>query len=183
MKNFRLIKSNIDVKPFLVELAKNEDYWSQIRSQVVKVQRETLNIPLRRGIKEEDKIIEDCHNTEKTELYILFPILTAWVESFAKELGELARLMIVSLQPEGKVYPHTDFGEYYKARDRYHLVLQSKSGSEMFSGDEKQTFKEGELWWINNKIKHEVSNPSKYPRIHIIFDVLPRNGRPKAQPA
>lgn len=174
MKNFRLLEKNIDVKPFLSEIAQNEEFWSTARAQLFKAHRETMNINLRRAVKKADKPLIDSHTIENTELYELFPYTTSWVEKFSRDVGELARLMVVSLQPEGKVYAHFDAGEYYEIRDRYHLVLQSRGGSKMTSGDEEQIFREGELWWFDNKKMHQVVNQSIYPRIHVIFDVRPK---------
>ncbi|WP_017314351.1 aspartyl/asparaginyl beta-hydroxylase domain-containing protein [Mastigocladopsis repens] len=68
---------------------------------------------------------------------------------------------------------YIDNGEYYKLRDRYHLVLQSQSGSWMKCGNKETLMHEGELWWFDNKQPHEAFNPSEEWRTHIIFDVLP----------
>ena len=175
MKNFCLIRKDIDVQPFLAEIAHHEDFWSTERGRVIKVQRETLSFSLRSGVPEEGKILWDCHGVINTQIYDLFPFTTSWLETFAEETGELSRVMIVNLRAEGKVYPHRDNGAYYRIRDRYHLVLQSVDGSRMISGDEEQVFRTGELWWFNNKEIHEASNQSTSPRIHIIFDLLPKD--------
>ncbi len=175
MKNFQLIQKNINVRPFLAELAQNEDYWSTQRARMLEVQRETLNINLRSGVSEEGKLLANCHEVVNTAIYDFFPFTTSWAENFAKEIGKLSRMMIVSLQPQGRVYPHMDSGEYYNIRNRYHLVLQSKGGSKMISGNEKQIFNTGELWWFNNKETHEAFNQSAHPRIHIIFDIVPKD--------
>lgn len=45
----------------------------------------------------------------------------------------------------------------------------------MISGNEEQIVNAGELWYFNNKEIHEVFNQSASPRIHIIFDILPKN--------
>lgn len=71
--------------------------------------------------------------------------------------GTLGRAKIVRLPPDGRVLPHRDRGDYYAKRDRYHLVLDSP-GSWMRCGDEEVTMREGELWWFDNKEKHEVRN-------------------------
>ncbi|MDB5259785.1 MAG: hypothetical protein JWN37_16, partial [Candidatus Nomurabacteria bacterium] len=108
-------------------------------------------------------------------LYKHFPNTIKYLKQFAKENNcELQRVIFASLLPEGKVLPHVDRGEYFKYRDRYHLVLKSK-GSEFSSGNEKQIFQEGEMWWFANKELHSVKNLDNSERLHIIFDLLPKN--------
>ena len=174
MKNFRLIQKDINIRPFHTEIAQHGDLWSTQRGRAIKVQRETLSFSLRSAVPEEGKLLADCHGVTDTSIYDLLPFTTSWLQPFAKQTGELSLAMVVSLRAKGKVYPHMDHGEYYKIRDRYHLVLQSNNGSRMTSGDEEQIFKTGELWWFNNKEVHEVVNESIYPRIHLIFDILPK---------
>jgi aspartyl/asparaginyl beta-hydroxylase (cupin superfamily) len=66
-----------------------------------------------------------------------------------------------------------DGGDYYRIRDRYHLVLVSAIGSPMACGDEEAVMREGELWWFDNKKPHEAFNRSDEGRIHLIFDLDP----------
>ena len=80
-------------------------------------------------------------------------------------------MLLAKLRPHGRVYPHIDTGEYYRARDRYHLVLISESGSAMLCGDERAVMQEGEVWWFDNKQVHEASNLSGDDRVHLIFDL------------
>lgn len=174
MSDFKLIKSGIDPKPFLEEVALYEDYWDTKRARAISVQRETLSMPLIMGLREEGKETLDSHTQIKTILWDFFPYTTNWLEGIATELqATLSRVNIISLKPEGKVYRHFDRGEYYKRRDRYHFVLQSRNGTKMIVENEERIWKEGELWWFDNKKLHEVENLSDLPRIHIVFDLLP----------
>jgi hypothetical protein len=171
---------DIDISTFVNEIEKNKNLWNNYRAKTVLVQRETLAIPL---ISAETKIIDgidltDYRNEQKVkvlEAYYKFPELIHFIRMIAiKENGYLSRCNIVSLLPLGKVYPHRDKGRYYALRDRYHLVIQTE-GSLMVNGRQKMTFKEGELWWYNNKVAHSSLNESNNERIHVIFDLLPRS--------
>ena len=95
----------------------------------------------------------------------------------ALQAGELGRATLVALQPRGWVRPHIDAGEYYRVRDRFHLVLKSPSGSPLMAGGETVVMREGELWAFDNKAKHDARNLTEEPRVHLIFDVLPGPGR------
>ncbi len=182
-KNFALMKAGIDVGPMLEEIDGQPQLWdADTRRQAnIQVQRETSSIPLRGAVKPipDGVNLNNWHPSRRTPYADCCPRIHAWVEQFANELGgDLSRVSVVRLNPHGRVYPHIDEGDYYKVRDRYHLVLRSPGGSEMNSGGEEVVFRDGELWWFNNKAVHDAFNPSAEGRIHVIFDVLP--SRPSA---
>lgn len=178
--SFRLLKRGVDIAPLLTEITEKLAFWSYdtSRQQNLPVQEQTQSIFLRRAAKPFPPGItnaRDVHESCPTEIAQEFPVAMNWVEGFVKEIGgELGRVNIVRLTPKGRVHRHIDNGEYYRLRDRYHLVLQSQSGSWMKCGNEETLMHEGELWWFDNKQPHEAFNPSEEWRIHIIFDVLPR---------
>ncbi len=104
-----------------------------------------------------------------------FCSIVAWILAFAERHHGLAsRAQIVVLEPQKEVYLHEDWGLYYALRDRYHLVLASE-GSVMISGAEEQEFKTGDVFFYPNKVKHGARNGGDSPRIHLIFDLLPKN--------
>jgi aspartyl/asparaginyl beta-hydroxylase (cupin superfamily) len=177
-KNFALMKAGVDVGPMLEEIDGQPQLWdADTRRQTnIQVQRETSNIPLRGALKPIPDGVNQIHwhPSRRTQYADLCPRIYSWVEQFVKELGgDLSRFSVVRLNPHGRVYPHIDEGDYYKVRDRYHLVLRSPGGSEMNSGGEEVVFRDGELWWFNNNALHDAFNPSDEGRIHVIFDVLP----------
>ncbi len=191
---FRRLKQGVNIAPLMAEITEKSPLWfyDTSRQQKVAPQAETQSIFLRRAAKPFPVGVDnarDVHDSCPTEVAKEFPVVMNWVEEFVKEIGgelgrlnivrfkeiggELGRLNIVRLAPKGRVYSHIDHGEYYRLRDRYHLVLQSRSGSWMKCGNQEAVMHEGELWWFDNKQPHEAFNPSEQWRIHIIFDVLP----------
>ncbi len=179
MKYFRRMKQNIAVTPFLDEIANVSDAWdmSTGRQDKIKVQREAEAIPLRGLVKSKIGGRKRCdvHESRYTTGSAKFLVARAFLESFAAEQdAELSRAKIVRLMPGRRVFPHIDRGEYYRLRDRYHLVLRSQAGSYLKSGDEEIRMHEGELWWFDNKAVHEAFNDGQAERIHMIFDLLPR---------
>jgi aspartyl/asparaginyl beta-hydroxylase (cupin superfamily) len=176
-ENFALMKAGVDVGPMLEEIDGQPQLWdADTRRQTnIQVQRETSSIPLRGALKPIPEGVnqKDWHPSRRTPFADRCPRIYSWVEQFANELGgEPSRISVVRLNPHGRVYPHIDGGDYYKVRDRYHLVLRSPGGSAMNSGGEEVVFRDGELWWFNNKAVHDAFNPSTEGRIHVIFDVL-----------
>lgn len=178
MQYFRLIESGIDPAPFLAEIAAIENAFEQQRGRQDKiaVQREARAIPLRglRASALPGRKRRDVHESRWTSISRQLPATRAFLERTAQALGgELSRAKLVSLPPGHRVYPHVDRGEYYRARDRYHLVLRS-TGSWMRAGDEEARMCSGELWWFDNDQDHEAHNDGEVDRIHLIFDLKPQ---------
>ncbi len=179
MKHFRRIASGIDPHPFLDEIAAVGDAWdaSTGRQDKIAVQREALAIPLR-GLRKSaigERRRCDVHESRWTSGAARHPRACEFLQTVARDQdGALGRAKIVCLPAGRRVYPHIDRGEYYRVRDRFHLVLRSSLGSWLKAGDEEVRMHEGELWWFDNKQVHEAFNDGDQDRIHMIFDVLPR---------
>jgi aspartyl/asparaginyl beta-hydroxylase (cupin superfamily) len=186
MKNFILIERNLPVEPLLEEIARLPNAWNlQTGRQRITVQREARAIPLRglRKSKIQGRSRRDVHETRYTTLSRQFPRAIRFICEFATRFdSELARAKLVSLPSGNVVYPHVDRGEYYAFRNRFHFVLQS-GGSWMRAGDEEVRMRTGELWWFDNKAEHEARNDGDDDRIHLIFDLEPRNGVLRPQEA
>lgn len=179
LKYFRLVLPQVDIQSFLAEVAINEHLWLKdtSRQQKVTVQRETNAIYLRSAVKPfppGESNGNNVHASHQTRFAQHFPKIMAWLNNFSEQCeGELGRATIVRLAPKGRVYRHIDKGDYYRIRDRYHLVLHSPAGSLLGAGDEWIRMQSGEFWWFDNNAPHEAYNESDDWRIHLIFDVLP----------
>lgn len=183
--NFKLIKKGVDVSIVRDELNAylKLHKWSKKRATAIQVQMNTEDISLRHALivksqikKSKKSILGIAADTEyhsiNKETYPYFQKTYTYLENFATNIGgQLTRVMIVNLKPKTKVLPHIDEGNYYLNKDRYHLVVMT-TGSVNICDGEKQIYKEGELWWFDNKKIHEAENISDHERIHIIFDIL-----------
>lgn len=83
----------------------------------------------------------------------------------------LGRCVINKIRPGGVISSHADEKIHAEYWDRFHIVLKSGSGCNFRCGDEQVTMSEGEVWWFNNLIEHEVINNSAEERIHLIVDI------------
>jgi len=176
MKYFKLIRSGIDVAPLLEEVRSREDAWliDRGRQDKIRVQRDTNTISLSAAVHRPDLDINENQESRFTSVSKTFPRALAFMTEFAREMNcQLSRATIVRLKPQSQVFRHIDKGSYYFLRDRFHLVLQSPTGSVLMSGGERVRMQEGELWWFDNKQYHESYNESGDWRIHYIFDLLP----------
>ncbi|MEI9973717.1 MAG: aspartyl/asparaginyl beta-hydroxylase domain-containing protein [Ignavibacteriota bacterium] len=160
----------------LEELRSREEDWlvDTGRQNKIRVQRDTNTIFLSTAVHRPDLNINENQETRLTSLATNFPKALAFLTAFAQEMNcHLSRATIVRLKPKSQVYRHIDEGSYYFLRDRFHLVLQSPTGSVLMSGGETVCMQEGELWWFDNKQYHESYNESGDWRTHYIFDLLP----------
>jgi hypothetical protein len=168
--------AEVDPAAFLAETSSlSEEDWAADVRHNVRVQRETRAISL---LARTPRVGEHRHNQyvrDDRGYAVRLPGLMSWLLEFAATVGggtlQLAR--VVNLRGGGQVYRHVDRGLYYVIRDRYHLVLKS-SGSRMKCEDRESVWWPGELWWFNNHVRHQAFNDAETERIHVIFDVLPR---------
>jgi Aspartyl/Asparaginyl beta-hydroxylase len=176
---FRLLKQGQDPAPLLAELGSVDAIWAEQtgRQQAVPVQREAMAVPLRGLVRSAQggRPRRDVHESRWTSGSNRLPRFQEFLKQVAAEQdGVLSRAKIVCSPAGRQVYPHTDHGEYYRVRNRYHFVLKSTHGSWIKAGDEEIRMQEGELWWFDNKAVHEAKNDSQEDLIHLIFDLLPR---------
>ena len=99
---------------------------------------------------------------------------TAIVRAVLEAVGamELGRVMLVNLQPGGRIVPHWDAGLYADYFDRFHVSIQSDEGNAFAVDDAKVHMAEGEAWWFNHQLEHTVHNGSQQDRIHLIIDCV-----------
>jgi hypothetical protein len=173
---FIRICDEVDIQEIKREIRGQPALWNvgTLRQQRIPVQRETANICLRSARRAETSpvSIDDIHESGNGRLARRFPATMQWLEAFARQRErQLGRALLAKLKPRGRVYSHIDHGEYYRIRDRFHLVIVSACGSRMICGAWTQLMREGELWWFDNKKPHEAFNPSDEDRIHLIFDL------------
>ena len=175
--------AQVDVSPLCAELDAAPEIWlaDTSRQRHVRCQRHTRNIFLRtpkKPLPPGAKNANDVHESRLAPAAAKFSNALAFCAGVAKaQGGALGRAVFVALMPKSRVFPHVDAGAYYRARDRYHLVVRSPQGSPLQVGEETVAMREGELWIINNKLRHSAENLSAEPRVHLIFDLLPDAGR------
>lgn len=105
-----------------------------------------------------------------------FTKILSFLENFANNhRSSLQRVIVVKTLNEYRYFPHVDKGYYYLFHKRYHLILCGR-GTSMLSGAEEKVFKAGDIFYLNNLAVHSGKNfYENDERIHVIFDILPRN--------
>ena len=188
MKNFKKIElPSIEdkIKIILDELLLHEAAWliNQYRQNNIRLFKHTQNIKLivadESGYPLGTKI-EYMMSSRPSRLSKKFPNTLEVLNMIAIDLDSTIRQAYIGrLIPHKKVYKHIDprdDKEFFNFCDRYHLVLQSKNGSPLYSGDESVVMQENELWWFDNNKLHWAENPSDDWRTHLIIDMKPNSG-------
>lgn len=186
MYNHYKLKEGMSTEQIL-SLIEDED-WSvdESRQKNILSQRETASIHIKkakpRNLSEEErrkhiKFPSSEYNEEyKTRFWHKYHPVRDFFAWFQRKYGgDICRASLVRLYSEGHVEEHIDGGRYYKDKDRFHLVIQ---GEYQYTVDkEPMIYKQGELWWFDNKKIHESTNIFAQERIALIFDVKECNWR------
>jgi hypothetical protein len=179
MNNFKLLKSNLDLREIREELARST-LWVQMDSVPgrARTQAHSSRIQLRTNAQVPGAHYHEIQESRDLPAWEELAATRAFVVGFAREVGgEIGRVRASKLHAGATIVPHVDIGGYCAIRDRYHLVIRSPAGTEFTAGEDSVIMRENELWWFDNKKLHSVRNPGPHDRIHLIFDLLPHMQR------
>lgn len=88
--------------------------------------------------------------------------------------GYVIRANLVKLLPGGEIAPHIDNLFSLSHAHRVHLPITTNEGVQFTIGHTAKHLKAGELWEVNNRQTHTVSNNGDQARVHLIIDwVIP----------
>ena len=186
MSNFRFISKDIKVDKILQQVLANPDDWNEaskipniagdkkpygflpLTMAVVETNQENLS-------KEElEGLCVDSEGLQKTPMYHKYTEIRKFLKKY--NCHTHSRAAFFRLKPGQSVFRHTDHGDYYLTRDRYHLSLQ---GTYTYTvEDEMHTIEPGTFFWFNNKKYHEAENISDVDRITFVFDILHNKRNP-----
>ncbi len=80
---------------------------------------------------------------------------------------------IHTLDAGASIQPHHDTGYCFEqGKIRLHIPIQTNDQVEILLENEPVKMKEGECWYCNFNILHEVHNKSDKPRVHLILDCM-----------
>ena len=80
---------------------------------------------------------------------------------------------IHTLDPGAKIKPHRDTGySLAHGKIRLHIPVQTSDKVGLLVNNTPIKMKEGECWYCNFHLTHEVNNHSDKPRVHLIMDCL-----------
>ena len=98
------------------------------------------------------------------------PYLLTILNTFQCE-NETFRIHI--LDPGACIKPHIDIGYRFEdGKVRIHIPVQTNDNVQLLLYSSPVKMEAGECWYCNFHIKHEVSNNSDKPMIHLIIDCI-----------
>jgi quercetin dioxygenase-like cupin family protein len=177
MLHFLKLAENVDVTPTLRELATQPHLWDQntlrtrhpgtAHADVSDIWLWFNEIP-----KDPNGVINDIQ-TVPYPAWGALPSLRRLVLDLLHRVDgvQLGRCIVTKLPPGGQITPHIDQGAPAEFYTRYQIVLQSLPGALFHSGDETVGFRKGDVWWVDNRVKHSVVNNSADDRIVCIVDI------------
>jgi aspartyl/asparaginyl beta-hydroxylase len=178
VKNFQYI-GQADVIPLLSQLQRQPELWkadTYLRDYPQGPFGDTETVFLRfppASVSELERGEKDQHECVWMDGIVHLPSarpLILWL--MARMEGErLGRCMINKLRPGGKIYPHADTPVHANYWDRHHIVLQASKGANFRCGEETIHMSQGDVWWFQNALEHEVHNNGQLERIHMIVDI------------
>lgn len=185
MKNFMRIAGNVDVIPLLLGIKRRPELWkadTYLRDYPQGPFGDTETIMLRFPVKTVLESQEELEKYGKSDgqhenvdqpAYVKLPEARPIVFALMSHVqGErLGRVMINSLRPGGRIFPHADTPAHCEYYTRFHVVLQTAPGANIRCGDEQVHMEAGSIYWFNNALEHEVVNNGSIDRIHMIVDI------------
>jgi len=107
------------------------------------------------------------------EMYdLVYPIVK---ELEDRMVGQSARILLIKLNANSKVFVHKDSGDYLSNVRRFHIPLITNEKVSYTVGGEEIHMEEGKCYEINNLKLHSVDNNSEYDRVHILIDIMPES--------
>lgn len=181
MRNFQKL-GDVNVQSLLHEIQRQPELWNENKlrtehPETAHAQADDIwlrfnDISKFNETKNPSDII-DQHESINYPSYFKLPSAKQLIVNLMSAVGgeRLGRVLITRLSPGKRITPHIDSGDHAEYYDRYHITLQSLPGANFRCGNEQVNMKQGEVWWFDNSIEHEVINNSIDDRLTMIVDI------------
>ena len=105
-----------------------------------------------------------------TELMKNCPALQAIINEFkCEKLG----IRLLKLEAGAVIHSHSDRDLYFEEGEiRLHVPIKTNELVEFFLEDEQIKMKEGECWYMNLALLHNINNKSQFDRVHLVMDCV-----------
>lgn len=84
---------------------------------------------------------------------------------------KMKSVRLLNLAPGAVIKPHCDAElSFEQGEVRLHIPVVTNADVEFYVHGQRVTMQEGECWYINANLKHQVTNAGKTARIHLVID-------------
>jgi hypothetical protein len=182
MKNFLKIASGWDVMPLLLELHRQPNLWDRNKARLSDVgpHRETHDIWIRYKDETENVARGDYRNFGDPhdgvwypafyELPALRPMIFRLMSMVEGE--RLGGVLLYSVPPGKRIYPHTDTGWHVDYYEKFNVCLQSNERARFCYGEEAMVAQAGDVHRFVNNVPHWVENDGE--DCHIVLTICIR---------
>ena len=187
MQNFHRIAQGLPVVPLLAAIKRQPGLWKEdtylrdypqgpfgeVESIILRFPPVTVYELQEDAEKHINDRRYDPHECVDRDVYLHLPEARKLVMNLMTFVGgeRLGRIIINKIAPGGRIFPHADTPEHAEYWSRHHIVLQSEPGVNFRCGDEQVSMRQGECWWFDNRLEHEVTNNSADDRINMVVDI------------
>lgn len=103
---------------------------------------------------------------------MLLPIMRAATASYGFEQPIFPKAMLARLRAGGRITPHVDSAPSHGFTHKIHIPLTSNDQVEMRIAGKPFHLAVGEIYEVNNRVVHSVTNAGETDRTHLIFEVF-----------
>mgnify|MGYP000114625624 FL=1 len=105
-----------------------------------------------------------------TELMKNCPALQAIINEIkCEKLG----IRLLKLEAGAVIHAHRDMDLYFEEGEiRLHIPIKTNELVEFFLEEEQIKMQEGECWYMNLALLHNINNKSQFDRVHLVIDCV-----------
>ena len=149
-----------------------QNHW-QLHYQTKHYDGQWTGLPLRSPGGNSDSIIiapTDDVVYENTAFLNNSPYLLEVLETFQ---CPLLAVRLLNLSPGSIIKEHRDADLYFeKGEIRLHIPVITNEHVDFFLDKEKMFLQEGECWYMNFNLPHQLANNGKTDRVHLVIDAV-----------
>ncbi len=166
--------------PFLFDIAAMQNDLASLETQSWKLHYNTQHfegvwsaLPLRSVNGSLHNIIAHDAATAvfaDTELMKNCPALQAIIKEIkCEKLG----IRLLKLEAGAVIHAHRDMDLYFEEGEiRLHIPIKTNELVEFFLEEEQIKMQEGECWYMNLALLHNINNKSQFDRVHLVIDCV-----------
>lgn len=104
---------------------------------------------------------------------VAVPVMEEVINTWYPPGGTILRAMAASLKAQGRIHPHKDMLKSFHMGHRIHIPITTSESVRFTIAGKPFSFEPGNVYELNNQMKHSVVNMGDDERITFIFDYVP----------